>query len=145
MLKVEEMTTQESHRLLQQIGYGHLGCASRDGRPYVVPIHYAYDDPYIYIFTTEGLKTEYLDANPAVCLQVEDMRDPAHWRSVVANGRVERLTNSEDTERAMQFITERNPTLTPAISELWVDSWGRANLAVIYRIRPETLSGRKTL
>jgi len=144
MIQVEEMAAQETHLLLREIGYGHLGCANRDGRPYVVPVHYAYDEPDIYIFTTEGLKTAYLDANPEVCLQVEDVRDPAHWRSVVANGRAERLTKSEDTERAMQFVIQRNPTLTPAISELWVDSWGRANLTVIYRISPETLSGRKT-
>lgn len=144
MIKVEEMTSQESHLLLREIGYGHLGCANRDGRPYVLPIHYAYEDPALYIFTTEGMKTEYLDVNPEVCLQVEDVRDATNWRSVVVNGRAERLTNPEATEHAMQFITQRNPTLTPAISELWIDSWGRANVAAIYRIHPHTLSGRKT-
>lgn len=144
MIKVEEMTSQESHLLLREIGYGHLGCARADGRPYVVPIHYAYEEPDIYIFTTEGMKTEYLTANPEVCLQVEDVRDPAHWRSVVVNGRAERLTRPEDTEHAMQYVTRRNPTLTPAISELWIDSWGRANVVAIYRIHPDMVSGRKT-
>ena len=144
MIKVEEMTSEESQFLLREIGYGHLGCANQDGRPYVVPIHYAYDAPDIYIFTTEGMKTEYLDANPEVCLQVEDVRDATNWRSVIVNGRVERLTKPEDTEHAMQFITVRNPSLTPAISELWIDSSGRANVSVIYRISPYILSGRKT-
>ena len=145
MIQVEEMTSQESQLLLREIGYGHLGCADKDGRPYVVPIHYAYDEPDIYIFTTEGMKTEYIDANPEVCLQVEDVRDSTHWQSVVANGRAERLTKADDTERAMQFITQHNPSLTPAISELWIDSWGRANVSLIYRIRPHLLSGRKTV
>jgi nitroimidazol reductase NimA-like FMN-containing flavoprotein (pyridoxamine 5'-phosphate oxidase superfamily) len=78
MLEVEEMTAGDSHHLLKELDYGHLGCARLDGRPYVVPIHYAYEEPDIYIFTTEGMKTEYLAANPEVCLQVEDVKDSAH-------------------------------------------------------------------
>lgn len=145
MLEIQEMPPEELPLLLSVIGYGHLGCARADARPYVVPIHYAYEEPDIYIFTTEGLKTEYMDANPEVCLQVEDVRDPAYWRSVVVNGRAERLNRPEETEHAMQLITKRNPTLTPAISELWIDSWGRANVVAIYRIRPHMMSGRKTV
>jgi nitroimidazol reductase NimA-like FMN-containing flavoprotein (pyridoxamine 5'-phosphate oxidase superfamily) len=67
MIEVEEMETPEVHGLLARAGYGHLGCA-RNNRPYVTPIHYAYDDPDIYIFTTEGMKTEFIAANAEVCL-----------------------------------------------------------------------------
>ena len=65
MIEVEEMGAQEVHALLERADYGHLGCA-RDNRPYVMPIHYAYEDPDIYIFTTEGMKTEFIAANPEV-------------------------------------------------------------------------------
>ena len=41
-VEIEEMPPQEAHALLARVGYGHLGCA-RDNRPYVIPIHYAYD------------------------------------------------------------------------------------------------------
>ena len=51
MLKVEDMSANEMHALLQREGFGHLGCA-RDGRPYVVPMHYAYDGKELYFFTT---------------------------------------------------------------------------------------------
>jgi len=145
MLDLEEMTAHDAHLLLKVLDYGHLGCARTDGRPYIVPIHYAYDEPYIYIFTTEGMKTEYIAANPQVCLQAEDVRDSKNWRSVIINGRAELLTKSEDKERAMQLITKRNPTLTPAISRMWVDAWGCANVVTIYRIHPEIISGRQTL
>ncbi|MER3428989.1 MAG: pyridoxamine 5'-phosphate oxidase family protein [Pyrinomonas sp.] len=142
-VEIEEMAPQEAHALLARIGYGHLGCA-RDGRPYVIPIHYAYDEPNIYIFTTEGMKTEYIDANPQVCLQVEEVKDAANWQSVIVIGKAERLTSSEETERAMQCITRTNPTLTPAISITWVDVWGRANNICLYRIEPRVVSGRQT-
>jgi len=54
MIDIEDMTPQAMHALLRRVGYGHLGC-TRDGRPYVVPIHYAYRDPDILIFTPEGM------------------------------------------------------------------------------------------
>ena len=48
MLEVEEMGNSEIENLLSRIGYGHLACA-KDNEPYVVPIHYAYSKPFIYI------------------------------------------------------------------------------------------------
>ena len=144
MIEIEDMAAEEMHALLQKVGYGHLGC-TREGRPYVVPIHYAYADHDLYIFTTEGMKTDYIAANPEVCLQVEEVKDSTNWRSVIVIGRAERLAKSEDMEHAMQFITERNPTLTPAMNKTWVDVWGRANVIAIYRIHPDIMSGRRTL
>jgi hypothetical protein len=143
MLDIEEMESKEIQDLLQQVGYGHLGCAG-EGHPYVVPMHYYLENSDIYLFTTEGMKTKYIDANPEVCLQVEEVQDLLHWRSVIVTGRAERLTEQQDINHAMQFIKERNPTLSPAISRTWIDVWGRANVIAIYRIHPSEMSGRNT-
>ena len=143
MIKVEDMPVDEMKALLQAVGFGHLGCA-RDNRPYVVPMHFAYDSECVYFLTTEGMKTSYIEHNPQVCLQVEEVQDAAHWRSVMVTGRAERLTASEDTEHAMQLIARRNPTLTPALNLTQIDAWGRANNIALYRLRPEVLDGRKT-
>jgi nitroimidazol reductase NimA-like FMN-containing flavoprotein (pyridoxamine 5'-phosphate oxidase superfamily) len=144
MLKVEDMSPAEMHALLQRESFGHLGCA-RDDRPYVVPMHYAYDGKELYFFTTQGMKTQYIDANPQVCLQVEEIEDPTHWRSVMVVGKASEITNRDDMQRAMKFITERNPSLTPAISATQVDSMGRAVDIALYRITPELIDGRKTV
>lgn len=143
MLKVEDMSPAEMHALLQRESFGHLGCA-RDNRPYVVPMHYAYDGKELYFFTTQGMKTQYIDANPQVCLQVEEIKDSTHWRSVMVIGRAIEITNNEETQRAMKFITERNPSLTPAISATQLDSMGRAVDIALYRITPEIIDGRQT-
>lgn len=144
MLEVEEMALEEMKRVLARVGYGHLGCA-RDNRPYIVPIHYAFDYPHIYIYTTEGMKTDFIKANPEVCLQVEEVHDAKNWRSVVATGKAERLTKKKDLDQAMKFILETNPTLTPAQNLMWIDTWGRANIEAVYRITPRTISGRMTV
>src|SRR6266536_5129559 len=115
MLKVEDMAPAEMHALLQRSRFGHLGC-SHDGRPYVVPMHYTYDGKELYFFTTEGMKTQFMNGNPQVCLQVEEITDTSHWRSVMVIGKAEKLTNRGEMERAMKQISERNPSLTPAIS-----------------------------
>jgi len=144
MLKVEDMSEAEMRELLERQNFGHLGCA-RDGRPYVVPMNYACDGKDLYFFTTEGMKTHFIESNPEVCMQVEEVSDSSHWRSVMVIGRAERLTNTEDKQHAMQHILNRNPSLTPAISATSLDTWGRAVDIALYRITPEILDGRKTV
>jgi len=144
MLKVSDMSPAEMHALLQRESFGHLGCA-RDGRPYVVPMHYAYDGKDLYFFTTEGMKTQFIQANPQVCLQIEEVNDTMNWRSVMVIGRANELTRKDEMQRAMKLITERNPSLTPAINATQLDSIGRAVDVAIYRITPEIIDGRQTV
>jgi nitroimidazol reductase NimA-like FMN-containing flavoprotein (pyridoxamine 5'-phosphate oxidase superfamily) len=143
MLKVGEMTIEEMNALLLRAQYGHLGC-SRDGHPYVVPMHYAFDGQDIYFFTTEGTKTEFIAANHEVCFQVEEVADASNWRSVMVIGAARRLTAPEETEYAMRVITERNRTLTPALNKTDIGAWHRLSHTAIYRVRPDAIYGRKT-
>jgi nitroimidazol reductase NimA-like FMN-containing flavoprotein (pyridoxamine 5'-phosphate oxidase superfamily) len=143
MLKIKEMGRSEAVALLLRTGFGHLGCA-RDGRPYVVPMNFAYDGESLFFYTTEGTKTEFIGANHEVCFQVEEITDPLHWRSVVVTGRAERLTSVEDVERAMWLICERNPTLAPAVNRTKIGSWTRLNRVVLLRVRPADVSGMET-
>jgi len=144
MLKVEDIPPAEMHALLQRESFGHLACA-RNNRPYVVPMHYAYDGKNLFFFTTQGMKTQFIDANPQVCLQVEEITDSTHWRSVMVIGKAEQITRNEEMQQAMKLITERNPALTPAISATEVDASGRAVDIALYRIVPELIDGRKTV
>ncbi len=143
MLDIDEMSSKEIQDFLQQSEYGHLGFI-HEGEPCVMPMHYYLNDSDIYLFTTVGMKTHDIDVNPEVCLQVEKVDNPLHWRSVIVNGRAERLTEQPDIDYARQFILQQNPTLSPAINRTWIDTWGRAEVVVIYRIHPRKLSGRTT-
>jgi uncharacterized protein len=91
------------------------------------------------------MKTQFIAANPKVCLQVEEVTDSTHWRSVMVIGEAVRIANSEEMERAMKLITERNPSLTPAISDTQLDTWGRAVDIALYRITPALIDGRQTV
>jgi nitroimidazol reductase NimA-like FMN-containing flavoprotein (pyridoxamine 5'-phosphate oxidase superfamily) len=144
MLKVKDMAAGEMQALLLRVGFGHLGC-TRDGHPYVVPMHYAYDGQDIYFLTTEGTKTEFIAANSEVCFQVEEITDSFNWRSVMVMGRAQRLTRPDEVERAMQLVTERNQTLTPALNKTEIGAWHRLSNIAIYRVQTGAIYGRKTV
>ncbi|HVF49777.1 MAG TPA: hypothetical protein VNA19_06810 [Pyrinomonadaceae bacterium] len=44
----------------------------------------------------------------------------------------------------MQIITERNPSLTPAINKTEIGAWKRLSNTVVYRVRPSGIYGRQT-
>jgi nitroimidazol reductase NimA-like FMN-containing flavoprotein (pyridoxamine 5'-phosphate oxidase superfamily) len=143
VLDIDEMSSTEVLELLHKVGYGHLGCI-HEGNPYVIPMQYYIEDRVIYIFTTEGMKSHDLDANPSVCLQVEEIHDPERWRSAIVMGRAERLNEQPEIDRVMQLVKTQNPGLSPAINRTWTDAWGRGNVIKIYRIHPSEMTGRTT-
>jgi uncharacterized protein len=144
MLDIDEMGQDEINELLQKVGYCHLGFI-HEGKPSVMPMHYYLEGTEVYLFTTVGMKTHDLETNSNICLQVEEVtNDPLHWRSAIVTGQAQRLTEQPDIDRAMKFIKQLNPTLSPAINRTWTDSWGRAEVIAIYRIDRGEMSGRTT-
>jgi nitroimidazol reductase NimA-like FMN-containing flavoprotein (pyridoxamine 5'-phosphate oxidase superfamily) len=143
--QVIDLGNKEIKELLERANFGHLGL-SRKNRPYVIPIHFAYAKPgIIYFFTTEGLKTEIIDENSTVCLQVEDVKDPEHWQSVIVIGTAVPVTSEREREKAMKLIMAVNPKLVPAWSIRWLDDWVRSMDDVVFRIEPEITTGRSTV
>lgn len=143
MLDIDEMGQIEIQDFLHKIGYGHLGYI-HEGKPYVMPMHYYLEDSDLYLFTTQGMKTHDININPEICLQVEEIHDPLHWRSVIVTGQAERLTEQTEIDHAMAFIKAGNPRLSPAINRTWTDSWGRGEEITIYRIHTSEITGRTT-
>lgn len=144
MLQVRELSDTEIVEILSRVGYGHLAC-SRDDRPYVVPIHYAYSEGVVYLYTTEGKKVEIIRTNPHVCLQVEEVEDNQDWNSVIVEGTAEEITDSDQREKAIAMVVDVNPTLTPAVVVRWMDDWVRENIPVVYRVTVDFSSGRGTV
>ena len=144
MIEVRDLDNEEIEGLLGRLNYGHLACT--DGlEPYVVPIHFAYDAPYIYVYTTEGKKSELIRQNPQICLQTEEVIDNSNWQSVIVQGEAEHLTDEAERSIALNAIVRENPALTPAVSIRWMDNWVRENIEVIYRIMPLQTTGRASV
>ncbi len=85
--------------------FGHLGCADA-GKPYVIPMAFAFHANVIYGQTTEGRKTEMLRKNPFVCFQVEHQNEK-EWRSVMCWGSFEELDFEKMDKADAIDITKR--------------------------------------
>ena len=142
--EIVEMSQSEIAGFLRGSNFGHLGCV-QGKTPYVIPIHFAYDGPYIYFFTTEGKKTAIMDENPEVCLQSEHVTDNRNWQSVIVTGDAERLTDRSSIKKGIELVKAVNPTLTPAWSIQWMDAWVRVSQQAVYRISSRLATGRRTV
>lgn len=147
-----EMSPAEIEAFLTSEIVARLGCHS-DGRTYVVPITYAYNDGCVIGHSAEGLKIWMMRANRDVCVEVDHMDNPANWTCVIARGRYEELKDDE-AQQAMALLKRRfAPLITSATAapshgtEAYPpDAAGKQEIprkkAVVYRIRLTEKSGR---
>lgn len=97
-----ELTPDEIDEVLRTEIIGRLGCHA-DDRTYVVPLGYVYHDNSIYVHLDEGLKVRMMRLNPRVCFQVDQIKDLANWRSVIAWGVFRELHGPEATDGLLRI------------------------------------------
>jgi uncharacterized protein len=141
MLGIDEMSSNEIRELLPYIKYAHLDC-THEGKHYVMSTEYYVAELDVYLFTTEGVKTEDIDHNPDVCPQAEEIHDLLYWRKAIINGQASYLTNPVDINQAMHFFAERNPLLLLTINRTWVNAQEHLKPIAIYRVHISDMSGR---
>ena len=134
---ITRLTLEEARKVLTAGRTGHLGCV-HEGGPYVVPVNYVLDGESIFIHSLPGRKIEALRANPKTCLQVDEVHDVYHWRSAIAFGAFEELTEAGERDRAVQTLLARFPSLTPVESVPVHDS---QSSVIIFRIRIHEITG----
>jgi uncharacterized protein len=133
---ITEMGKRESDELLRQQKTGRLGCCLNDG-PYVVPINYLYDGRCIYSHSLPGKKINALRHNPRICLQTDEIRDEYNWRSVIAFGKYEEITETKERELILNSLYKHLPQLTPVESKI---TKGIPEI-IVFRIRVEEITG----
>jgi hypothetical protein len=136
VVMIHELGTREATALLDQSSLGRLGC-SLHNEPYVVPVYYWHSGESVFIHSMPGLKLGILRANPHACLQVDDITDPYHWRSVIAFGLYEAVTDPAEHDRALVELFKRLSHLTPVESRMGK----RADQSVVFRLRITRLTG----
>lgn len=90
-----ELSRQECHEILAELGFGRLACA-RNNQPYIVPVYFAVEADRLYGFATKGQKVDWMRTNPLVCLEADDVRNHNEWKSVVVKGRYEELPDTSE-------------------------------------------------
>ena len=146
---IGKLTKEQIQEVLRQNVLGRIGC--NDGeRTYVVPVNYVYDGKFIIGHSTEGLKIRMMRKNPQVCFEVDEMKNLENWKSIIAWGEYQELTDERDRYYAMKLFVDRmmhlkisETAIPPEISPIRVHPRSPGNVKpVIYRIVINEISGR---
>jgi nitroimidazol reductase NimA-like FMN-containing flavoprotein (pyridoxamine 5'-phosphate oxidase superfamily) len=141
------MTERECRELLARGNVGHLACV-HDSRPYVVPIHYAFDEEKVYVFSLPGQKINWMRTNPHACIQVEDAGQRHLWKSVVVEGIYQELpdTTQLHNERihAWSLLQKRSLWWEPGSSKPGTGS-AETDVPIFFAISVDRISGRELL
>jgi len=144
-MEINEMTAEECGTLLERACVGRLGC-SFENQPYVVPIYFAYDSDYLYVFSTVGQKIKYMRCNPKVCVQADEMQSESEWMSVIVNGDYEELPEPQYTaerQHAISLLARRNHWWLNALGERKMRVGDRSIEPLFFRIRIRSMSGMR--
>jgi nitroimidazol reductase NimA-like FMN-containing flavoprotein (pyridoxamine 5'-phosphate oxidase superfamily) len=134
---IRRLSKAESRALLAESRIGRLGCID-DGNPYVVPVSYILDSDSIYVHSLIGRKIRAMRENPRVCFQVDQVADDCRWRSAIAFGTYQEVTNEQERNWAGRMLLSRFPHLTPVESVPVHD--GQSSV-IVFRIRIEEVGG----
>jgi uncharacterized protein len=133
---INQLGERESRALLKEEMTGRLGCSDH-GKPYIVPVHYLFENECVYVQSPPGHKIDVLRDNPNACLQVDEVKDDSHWRSVLAFGLYEEVSDVNERQRILADLFTRLPHTSPA------DSHTRQPVTdpIVFRIRVTDITG----
>jgi uncharacterized protein len=143
---IRELTRQESLDFLSRTRLGSLACA-RGTQPYVVPFYFAYNNHYLYSFSTVGQKIEWMRANPLVCVQADEVVSPRDWVSVIVFGRYEELRDTPEwrsaRESAHQLLRQNAVWWEPGYARTNLHGTERPLVPVFYRLSVVEVTGHR--
>ena len=142
-MEVNEIPTEECKKVLESTALGRLGC-SYENQPYVVPIYFAYEEGYLYGFSTFGQKVKWMRANPKVCLQTDEIKNQSEWVSVVVNGDYEELAEPQYTaerQHASALLAKRYHWWLNSLGERQMRVGDKSIEPLFFRIRIQSMSG----
>ncbi len=145
---IGKLSIQEIEEVLKENVLGRIGC--NDGtKNYVVPISYVYDGNYIMAHSLEGMKIAMMRKNPEVCFEVDVINDFTDWKSIIAWGKFEELTDEQERYTVMKLFVDRmlhlkisETAITPEMAKERIHPHPKNVVPVIYRIRLTEKSGR---
>src|SRR5262245_5920570 len=106
---IRTLSPAECTQVLSDHRLAYLASA-KEGRPYVVPIYYAYWGNALYAFSMPGKKIECMRANAMVSLLIEEKEQGREWKNVVVEGRYEelpdRIGHKVERDRAWSLLSK---------------------------------------
>ncbi len=136
-------------QVFREAAYATLSLVTPDGKPYAVPVNAVTDGKAFYFHCAgEGMKLEILRQTPAVCLSavsyaaIVPEKLTTLYRSAVAKGTAEIVTDLDEKAHALRLITEFYAPEYVSMLDTRADCTQRA---VIVKIVPTEITGKEGL
>jgi uncharacterized protein len=142
-MRIDELNNAECRDVLARTSMARLGCSLND-QPYVVPVGIAYEEDYIYVFSTLGQKIKWMRSNPRVCVQIDEIKSQSDWVSVVANGEYQELPEPQfehERAQARSLLQKRHHWWLNAMAERRIVMRDEEIKPLFFRIRVGSVSG----
>ena len=129
-----EVEIPERYRdLLRKPAFAHLATLLPDGSPHVTPMWVDYDGEYFLFNTARGRqKDRNMQRDPHVAFEITDPTNP--YRYLLVRGRVEEITE-EGAAESIDRLAKKYKGMDR------YDGWQPGMVRVIYKIRPERITG----
>jgi nitroimidazol reductase NimA-like FMN-containing flavoprotein (pyridoxamine 5'-phosphate oxidase superfamily) len=135
---IGDLTRDEMERVLRSQQIGRLGVT--DGRRvYIFPVSYGYARNSVHLVSRPGLKLRLMRRHPEVCFEVEQIETPVRWRTVMAHGTYEEITEPRARDAALAIIAAQGEVVAPSSLAPYLDG---PEAMVVYRIRLSEMTGR---
>ena len=142
-MRIDELNETECREIFSRASSARLGCALND-QPYVVPVGIAYEEDYIYVFSTMGQKIKWMRSNPHVCVQIDEIRSQSDWVSVIANGEYQELPEpqfEDERNHARKLLQQRHHWWLNAMAERRIRLRDEEIKPLFFRIRVSSVTG----
>lgn len=133
-----------SLRMLTQHVVGRLAFAFHD-RVDIQPIHYVYAQGFLYGRTSEGAKLDTLAHNRWVAFEVDEVRGPFDWTSVVVHGAFERLDFAAATLKEREAATRAAALLENVVPNTLRVGDQVPFRTVLFRVSVDQVTGRQAM
>ena len=138
-----ELSKDECLAVLRRNQYGRLAFTLHD-RVDVEPIHYVLDGDWLYMRTSAGTKVSSLRHGPWIAFEVDEVRAPFDWTSVVAKGTVYFVSGAKGAEDPKQY-KKALEILRRLMPEAMTEQDPTPSRNIILRISLNELHGRASL
>lgn len=139
-LKIRDLEQSECERLLSRNHIGRIAFTFKD-RVDIEPISYVFFEGAIYARTTPGTKLNVIAHHPWVAFEVDEIRGPYDWESVVVKGTVY-LVEQDLIEHPGESYEHAKRVMRAAMPSAFTPADPFPQRSVLLRIQVNELTGR---
>lgn len=142
--RFRDLDRSEIDQLLARNRVGRLAY-SHEGEVDVQPIHYVYDDGWIYGRTSEGTKLQAMGHHWwPVAFEVDEVEEVFRWRSVVVKGGFYPIPNGGASWERETWLRARH-LMRRVVPETFRDDDPTPERTVLFRIAVQEVTGREAV